>query len=129
MATLADHAYTHCRAVLGDDPAAVDHAVAAARRGGRSPSGVLAFARAPSVPLAQSRWPASAEALLAAPVPTSLPEIAPVLAATRPPVERAVVDLALRHGLDRSGTGRAFGLSPAAAAERVAAVTAAWATD
>src|SRR3954469_6121833 len=129
MATLADHAYTHCRALLGSDPVAVDHAVLAVRRGGRSRSAVLAFARATSLPLAQSRWPLSAEAVLAAPVPTALPLVAPVLAATRPPGERAVIDLGLRHGLDRSGVGRAFGLSPGAAAERVAAVRAAWAAD
>ena len=129
MATLADHAYTHCRALLGDDPVAADHAVLAVRRGGRSRSAVLAFARAASLPLAQSRWPASADQVLALAVPTSLPEIAPLLAATRPPVERAVVDLALRHGLDRSGVGRAYGLAPAAAAARIGAVTAAWAAD
>src|SRR5947209_1014354 len=116
MASLADHAYSHCRAVIGPSPIAVDLAVTAVRRGGRSRLAALSFARAAALAEAEPAWAATLAAAFAAPVPTDVPDVAEALALTRPPLERAVVDLALRHGLDRGGLGRALGLAPAAAA-------------
>ncbi|MDQ1395563.1 MAG: hypothetical protein QOG64_822 [Acidimicrobiaceae bacterium] len=125
MASLADHAYSHCRAVLVDDQRATDAAIVAVRRGGRSRLSVLAFARYHS--LLDGPEPSAAD--LAAATPHGLLELAAALAATRPLVERAIIDLALRHQLDRPGLGRVLGLAPDVAAERTATVTAAWGAE
>ena len=61
--------------------------------------------------------------------PGDVGALAWALAATRPPVEVAIVDLDTRHGLRRVGLGRSLGLPPAAAADRATSVAAAWETD
>ncbi|HET9443299.1 MAG TPA: hypothetical protein VFO65_08240, partial [Acidimicrobiales bacterium] len=118
----ADHAYAHARAVLGPGAAAAEVAAEGLRRGGRSRSAVLGYTRHGA--LARS---AEAEApLLDAPPPADLTELAAVLAASRPAVERAVVDLATRHGLSPGGFARAVGLPAGTAAFRAAAVSSDW---
>ncbi|MBW3614849.1 MAG: hypothetical protein KY439_06000 [Actinobacteria bacterium] len=122
MADLADHAYAHALAVLGNEEAAAEVAVQAVRRGGRSRSAVLGHAR-------DHALRSASEACLVdldAPAPPELTELARALAATRPPLERAVVDLATRHGLDRRGLRRALGVLPAAAALRVGEAYVEW---
>jgi hypothetical protein len=128
VASLADHAYSHCQAVV-DDPAASEAAIAAVRRGGRSRSSVLAFARYHALQraaAADTTDDGAGDRVTGSPVPDELTDLAPVLAALRPPVERAVVDLGYRHGLDRSALGRSLGLSPVAAGLRLNAVAEAW---
>src|SRR3954453_762317 len=117
MATLADHAYNHCRAVV-DEPAASEAAIVAVRRGGRSRSSVLAFARYHA--LRRATWPdhEGTERVSYRAVPAELPELVRQRPRRRPPLERAIVDLGSRHGLDRSKLGRALGLSPVAATAR-----------
>src|SRR5688500_15528146 len=107
MADLADHAYAHTRAVLGSGAPAVEAAAVAVRRGGRARWAVLAHGRAEALARAD-------EALgpeLDAGVPDDLGELAAALAATRPPVERAIVDLDARHDLDRGSFARALGIA------------------
>src|SRR5947207_9508460 len=106
MADTGEHAYSHALAVLGDTTAAEIVALVAIRRGGRSRVATLAFARHLSVTRATDATPDAP-----AP-PTNVTELAMTLANTRPPLERAIVDLAGRHGLDRGGLGRTLGLTP-----------------
>ncbi|HVF32518.1 MAG TPA: hypothetical protein VM933_05735 [Acidimicrobiales bacterium] len=122
MADLADHAYAHACAVLGPVEAAVEVAVAAVRRGGRSRWAVLGHARDGVLLLAGDVQPAD----LDAPAPDDLTDLAAVLASTRPAVERVVVDLEFRHGLDLGGFARALGLPVTAAGARAAATSAEW---
>ncbi len=123
MADLADHAYAHATAVLSPGEVAVEVAVQALRRGGRSLSSVLGHARHRALQVAEE-CEGGVEG--DQPVPHDLAALALALVATRPPLERAVVDLDTRHGLDRSGFARALGLPPAAAAARAAAVYLQW---
>lgn len=122
MSDLSDHAYAHACAVLGPGEDAAEAAAAAVRRGGRALWAVLghvrheAMARARNVPTVD----------LDGEAPQDLTELAVLLAASRPPLERVVVDLDGRHALDRIGFARALGLSPAAAGARAAAVFAEW---
>lgn len=122
MADLADHAHAHTVAVLGPGLPALDAAVVAVRRGGRSRSAVLGHARAEGL----ARAADAADADLDGPVPDDLVELAVALAWTRPPLERAIVDLDTRHGLDRGALARAVGTSAASAAARAAEVAATW---
>lgn len=121
MAELADHAWSHALAVLGDPVLASEVARTAVRRGGRSRSGVLAHARHEALAAAGSPTDPTDE-----PAPDDLVELARQLAASRPAVERAIVDLDTRHGLDRAGLGRALGLNPADAGTRASEVFLAW---
>ncbi|MBV9253583.1 MAG: BACON domain-containing protein [Actinobacteria bacterium] len=108
--------------MLRTPDAAAPPAAVAVRKGGRSLPGVLAHARYEALT-------ASADTDLGDPtlgVPEELGALAWALAATRPPLEVAVVDLDTRHGLRRVGLGRSLGLAPAAAAERATAIAAAW---
>src|SRR4051794_11453063 len=98
MADLGDHAYAHTRSVLGDGDGAVEAGAIAVRRGGRARGAVLGHARAEA--LARAAGGASGTEL-DADAPDALAALGVVLAATRPPVERAIVDLDTRHGLDR----------------------------
>ncbi|HZQ26780.1 MAG TPA: hypothetical protein VFA94_03675 [Acidimicrobiales bacterium] len=120
---LADHAFGHALLVLGDPGAAEDAAERGLTRGGRSRNAVLGHTRAAALEAAGS----------AAPPPDgpfdSVMAAALALAATRPPVERAVVDLEGRHGLARSAFARALGVAPAGARARAAAVGQAWADE
>ena len=122
MADLADHAFAHACAVLGDGALAAEVARESLRRGGRSRTAVLGHARFTCLELAGSAVAPD----LDGPAPDDLTELAAALAATRPAVERAIVDLEGRHGLDRGGMARALGLPVAAAGARAAAVSADW---
>jgi hypothetical protein len=124
MAELADHAWSHAVAVLGDPGLASEVARTAVRRGGRSRSGVLAHARHEALAVASPPVDPTDE-----PAPDDLVELARQLAASRPAVERAIVDLDTRHGLDRAGLGRALGLNPADAGTRASEVFLAWERD
>lgn len=123
MADLADHAYAHALATLGAGEPALEAALVAVRRGGRSRVAVLGHARSESL----LRAGAPAGAALDGPAPEDLTELALALASTRPALERTIVDLELRHGLDRTAFGRALGTSTAAAATRASEVAATWA--
>jgi hypothetical protein len=118
---LADHAFGHAMLVLGDADAAEEAAGRGLTRGGRSRPVVLGHTRAAALELP------------AGPAPEgpfdSVTAAALALAATRPPVERAVVDLEGRHGLTRGAFARALGVAPAAAAARGVAVGQAWADE
>jgi hypothetical protein len=119
---LADHAYGHCLAVLLQPHLAEEAAREALRRGARTTTSVLAHAR--DVALAGTgEVPDSAVDLSTA----ELTEVARQLTASRPPVERAIVDLHGRHGLDRLRFARSLGLRPTTAAARAAAVAETWA--
>jgi hypothetical protein len=123
---LADHAYAHCAAVLIHPAMAEDAGREALRRGGRTLTGVLAHTRH----VALSGSPAAGPADVDPPVELGgapLTDVARWLSATRPPIERAIVDLQGRHGLDRVRFARCLGLSPTAAAIRAAAVAEIWA--
>jgi hypothetical protein len=122
MADPADHAYAHTCAVLGTRFPAVEAAVTAVRRGGRVRWAVLGHARAAALDLAAE----SLEPDLDGHVPDDLTELAVALAATRPAVERAVVDLDSRHDLDRAAFARALGLPLGAASARAASVQLEW---
>ena len=123
MAELADHAHAHACAVLGAGDAAVEAAITAVRRGGRSRSAVLGHARACVLDRAGDE---SGGPDLDAPAPDDLTALAVALAATRPAIERVVVDLEGRHSLDRGAFARALGLPMAVAGARAAAVSAEW---
>jgi hypothetical protein len=119
---VADHAFAHCVAVLvGTDPATAC-AAEAVRRGGRTRPAVLAFAR-------QAALEATAEPPIPDFEPGDLAELAWGLATTRTPSSRAVVDLQLRHDLDRAALGRALGLAPSDAAALAAGVAEDWGRD
>jgi hypothetical protein len=122
MADLADHAYAHAVAVLGAGGPALDAAVVAVRRGGRSRAAVLGHARAEAL----ARADEAATADLDGPVPDDLTDLAVALASTRPALERAIADLDTRHGLDRTALGRALGTSTAVAGTRATDVATTW---
>lgn len=122
MNDLSDHAYAHACAVLGPGEDAAEVAATALRRGGRALWAVLGHARHQA--LTRERYGERVD--LDAQAPEDLTDLAVVLAASRPPVERVMVDLDGRHSLDRIGFARALGLAPAAAASRAAAVFSDW---
>jgi hypothetical protein len=124
MADLADHAYAHAVAVLGVGEPALDAAVVGVRRGGRSRMAVLGHTRAAALDRRLGGAPPATD--LDGAVPDDLTELAVALAGTRPPFERAVLDLDGRHGLDRATVARALGTSAAAASAHVTAVASAW---
>ena len=119
---VAASAFGHCLALVRDEEAAAHLAVVAVHRGGRTLGAVLGHARAQAL------------AAVAAdpPPPTTLgpganpTDVAWALAASRPPLELALVDLSARHGLGRAGLGIALLMTPSAAAARVAAVHRTW---
>src|SRR4051794_32789727 len=122
MPDLADHAYAHTRSVLGDGEAASDAAAVAVRRGGRARWAGLGPGRAEAL----ARAAEASGPDLDGDAPAELTELAAVLAATRPPLERAIVDLDTRHALDRGGFARALGLPVGPAGARAAAVYLDW---
>lgn len=120
---LADAAFAHACAVLGSgSPDAVEAATLGVRRGGRSLSAVLGHTRAAALELAGADAAGPSDLGATA----DLAELARHLTFTRPAVERAIVDLDTRYGLDRAALGRALGLPPAVAAARAAEVMLTW---
>lgn len=109
--------------MLDGGAAAEEVAAAAVRRGGRSRWAVLGHARDGVLACAADHAPAPD---LDAPAPDDLTDLAAALAATRPAIERVIVDLESRHDLDLGGFARALGLPVAHAGARAAAVSAAW---
>lgn len=122
MSDLSDHAYAHACAVLGPGEDAAEAAAAAVHRGGRALWAVLGHVRHEA--LVRARKAPTVD--LDGETPQDLTELAVLLAASRPPLERVVVDLDGRHALDRIGFARALGLSPAAAGARAATVFSQW---
>jgi len=121
---LANAAFAHACAVVGTgSPLAVEAATLGVRRGGRSLSAVLGHTRAAALARADADVAAGPLDLEAT---ADLAELARQLTFTRPAVERAIVDLDMRYGLDRAALGRALGLPPAVAAARAAEVMLAW---
>ena len=123
---LADHAYGHCLAVLRTPVAAEEATAVGLRQGGRSLIGVLAHSRYQALHAAAQGTDRPSDASEADAAPADVSDLAWALAATRPALEVAVVDLDTRHGLRRVGLGRSLGLAPAAAADRATAIAAAW---
>ena len=125
-AAMASHvaasAFGHCLALVRDEGAATELAVVAVRRGGRALGTVLGHARHQALAAVAANPPA--------PVvlgPDAGPcDVAWALAATRPALEQALVDLSGRYGLGRAGLGLAMRMTPSAAAARVAAIGRAW---
>ncbi|MGI8683897.1 MAG: hypothetical protein ACR2MO_02135 [Acidimicrobiales bacterium] len=122
---VAASAFGHCLALVRDEEEATRLAVVAVRRGGRALGAVLGHARHQAL--------AAVAAGRSAPValgPDAGPaEVAWALAASRPPVELALVDLSGRYGLGRAALGLALRMTPSAAADRVAAVARSWDAD
>ena len=108
--------------MLRDPELAVEAAVAALRRAGRSRSSVLGHARYQALSYPEPLPPAADT-----PAPDDITELATLLAASRPAAERAVLDLRAR--LDRAELGRALGASAASAAERADAIAETWDHD
>lgn len=119
---VATSAFGHCLALVRDEEVATRLAVVAVRRGGRTLGAVLGHARAQAL-VAVAGHPAPPVTLGADAGPG---DVAWALAAGRPPLELALVDLSARYGLGRAGLGIALLLTPSAAAARVAAVHRAW---
>jgi len=123
VADLADLAFSHCLAVTGSAEAAADAAAHALRRGGWSRTSVLGHAAhlavkaAPAAP--SDDGPVSGSG-------AGVTDLARWLAATRPPTERALIDLADHYGLGTAGLARVIGASPEDAASRLATVSASW---
>lgn len=132
MATdLPAHAFGHTLAVTGRADAATDAAVTAVTRGGRSLVSVLANARHAALSAAgPSAGSAAGEVTEGGSAHAAdLAEVAGALAASRPAVERCIVDLDSRHGLDRASLGRVLGLPATEAARRATAVGETWARE
>jgi hypothetical protein len=117
---LADEAYSLCLAVTGSAQAAASSAALALRRGGWSRTLVLGHAGQQAAAVASGAsedGPPTGDDVLGA---------ARWLASTRPARERAVLDLADRHGLARTRLARALGRDEASAAAEVAGAASAW---
>jgi hypothetical protein len=123
---LADHAYGHCLAVLLEPNLAEEAARDALRRGSWTATAVLAHARSAALDnpanLTASDGTTAADLARA-----ELSDVARQLTAGRPPIERAIVDLHGRHGLDRLRFARTLGLDPTRAAAGRAMVAETWA--
>ncbi|HVM06148.1 MAG TPA: hypothetical protein VM242_13360 [Acidimicrobiales bacterium] len=119
---VAASAYGHCLAIVRDGEAAAQLAAVAARRGGRTLAGVLGHARHQALAFVARTPPPP----VAVGPGAGAAEVAWALAASRPPVELAMVDLAGRYGLGRGGLGHALGLSPTAAAAAVGEAARVW---
>ncbi len=119
---VAASAFGHCLAMTRDEEVATRLAVVAVRTGGRTLGVVLGHARHQALAAVAAEQPPPA-ALRPGAGPA---DVAWALAATRPPLELALVDLSGRHGLGRAGLGIALRMTPSAAAERVAAVARSW---
>jgi hypothetical protein len=123
---LADHAYGHCLAVLLETNLAEEAARDALRRGSWTTMAVLAHARYAALAGDAPGLKAPVDLATAELSDIALTAIARRLTASRPPLERAIVDLHGRHGLDRLRFARTLGLDPTTAAARRAAVAETW---
>jgi hypothetical protein len=120
----AELAYGHALAMLGDPEVAKDVATTALRRAGRNRALVLAHAAQQAVARA-----ADNERVDIASMPTAvldLPALAATLASTRPPEERAALDVRSRTGGDLVALGAAFGTRPSVAADRCNEIADTW---
>ena len=100
----AELAYGHALAMLGDPGAATEVAALALRRAGRARTQVLAHARAEAVARAAQDEPVDIDTLQT--LVLDLPALAATLASTRPPQERAALDVRARTAGDLAALGR-----------------------
>lgn len=119
---VAASAFGHCLMLVRGEAVATDLAVVAVRRGGRALGAVLGHARAQALAFVAEHPPPPVDI----PPHAGAPDVALALAATRPALELAVVDLSGRYGLSRSGLGIALRMTPSSAAAKVAEVAQAW---
>ena len=110
--------------MLGDPDSASEVAIVALRRAGRSRGLVLAHARFEALSRAAEDPPVDLAALQL--VVLDLPALAATLASTRPPEERAALDLRARTGGDLAALGEAFGARPRSAADRCNEIAELW---
>lgn len=120
----ATAAYSLALAVTGDAGKSTAVAITALRRGAGSRTAVMAHARSESIAKASSK--ASLNEIVSS---SDLRSLADQLASTRPAVERAIVNLELRCGLDTGSFARVLGLTTARALARSRAVAQSWATE
>ena len=120
----ADVVFAHCLTVLGDEALAEDAARTAFLRAGPWRATLLGHARDQAVRRAEALT--AQHPALVIDGDTEVTDVARALAHTRPPLERAIIDLRSRTGTDRLALGRALGLPAAAAADRATAVGDVW---
>ncbi len=120
----AELAYGHALAMLGQPDAAAEVAITAMRRAGRARRTVLAHARHQATVRAGSDEPVDIGSLQL--VVLDLPAVAATLASTRPPEERAALDIRARIEGDLAALGEALGCRPSTAADRTAAIADVW---
>lgn len=116
-------AYSIALNVLRDPSRAERVAIAALRSGARSRIGVLSHARHIALGEADGA-PATGNDELAS---SDVRQLALQLAGTRQAIERVIVDLEGRYGLDTSSFARTLGLSSERAQERARSVATTWA--
>jgi hypothetical protein len=117
-------AFSHASTMTFNTTVAESVAAAAIRRGAHSRTAIVAHARHQSLEHAR-HTPVATSA--DTPAALDLKTLAMQLAATRPPLERAIVDLELRYGLDPSSFARVLGLTNHRAEQRSATVSQTWA--
>ncbi|HVT76679.1 MAG TPA: hypothetical protein VHD87_06580 [Acidimicrobiales bacterium] len=120
----AELAFGHALAMLGDPDVAAEVAETALRRAGRARGSVLAHARFQAVARAAEEEPVDIDNLQT--VVLDLPALAATLASTRPPEERAALDLRTRTAGDLAGLGEALGMRPTAAADKCNEIAEQW---
>ena len=120
----ADLAFAHALAMLGDPEAATDVATTALRRAGRARTSVLAHARYQAVTRAHDDAPVDIEHLQTKVL--DLPALAATLASTRPPEERAALDVRARTAGDLAALGEALGMRPTAAVDKCNEIADEW---
>jgi hypothetical protein len=120
----AELAFGHALAMLGDPEAATDVATTALRRAGRGRGSVLAHARHQAVARAAEDEPVDIANLHTQVL--DLPALAATLASTRPPEERAALDVRARTAGDLAALGDGLGMRPSSAAEKCNDIAAEW---
>jgi hypothetical protein len=120
----AELAFGHALAMLGDPEVASDVATIALRRAGRARDTVLAHARHQAVTRAQNDEPVDIANLQTQVL--DLPALAATLASTRPPEERAALDVRARTTGDLVALGDALGMRPTTAADKCNEIADAW---
>lgn len=125
MARVADHVYDHALAVSRSDAVARAAAAAALAPSPRSMPTALGAARDATLE-AVGREATVIDTDVAA--PDGLLDLVWLLVGLRAVDERSIADLAVRHGLDRAGLGRALGRPPTRAGADADAVLDRWET-